>query len=81
MKKGRSSRIYKKSFKRVSYNLAREKKKMKDKRAKKLNKRYHNYSYVYTNLLEIKTAQAKRKAIKEYPVTQRIIKLVIERKN
>lgn len=81
MKKGRSSRIYKKSFKRVSYNLVREKKKKKEKRAKKLNKRYHNYSYVYTYLLEIKTTQAKRKAIKEYPVTQRIIKLVIERKN
>ena len=46
MKKGRSSRIYKKSFKKVSYNLARGKKKRKEKRAKKLNKRYQNYSYV-----------------------------------
>lgn len=43
MKKGRSSRIYKKSFKRVGYNLVREKKQRKKKRAKKLNKRYHGY--------------------------------------
>ena len=45
MKKGRSFRIYKKSFKRVSYNLVRGKNKRKEKRAKKLNKKYYNYSY------------------------------------
>lgn len=64
MKKGRSSRIYKKSFKKVSYNLVRGKKKRKEKRAKKLNKRYHNYSYGLLLLTRNKNGLSKKKSDK-----------------